>query len=47
MLDSNEPAGFLNPDTYLNHLSPTEGFALLIENDILIVILGVRINVLR
>jgi hypothetical protein len=39
---SNESTGILNPDTYLNHLSPAEGFEVQIRGDIAIVIFGVR-----
>jgi arginine exporter protein ArgO len=32
---------FLNPDAYLNHISPSEGAAIEFKNDISLFILGV------
>jgi hypothetical protein len=42
MLGASSDDPVLNPDTYLNHLSPADAFAFEIEHDVLMVILGVR-----
>jgi hypothetical protein len=38
---SDEPIPFLNPDTYLNHLSPSEDVAVEFRDDIRLLIFGV------
>jgi hypothetical protein len=46
-LSSNESIPFLNPDTYLNHVPPSEGAAIDFSNDVFLFILGVSNYIIK
>jgi hypothetical protein len=46
LVSSNESAPFLNPDTYLNHLSPSDGAAVQFKDAVSLFILGVSDHII-